>query len=457
MPYRIPNVADATYNAQAEVFASNFNDLAGGIAGAGVLSGCEVAPGSGTLELDVSAGVVAMALDGVRTTVDATTVTLSENPSGQHGNNARIDVVQANVTTGVVDVNEGTIASEPVEPDVNTDCVKLAAVYVPPDTLELTTDMISDRRILVYTADTAISKALVNSSYMSSAINADSGYTGHNFTDLNEMTFPYTSPVLFQTRNTFENGESFLFVCNVMQGAFLMNPHTDVYGLAPVLQYSIDFAEAGTYPGPTPGNWRALGVQGYAINYVATADFPWFQALPPFLLTLQLDDTARTDVVDYTSLANPFNEENVVDPEWTSVDMWTSFRWSIPSSGQVFTAGTDYPVGDTAVSNVGIQAVSQLFGSSTVTRVPGNPVFTSLTPASGPEAGGTTVTITGTGFVAITGVTFDSEPATSVVTVSDTEITCVTPAGTGALVDVVITSTYGTSQEGAGTFTYVGE
>ena len=57
-------------------------------------------------------------------------------------------------------------------------------------------------------------------------------------------------------------------------------------------------------------------------------------------------------------------------------------------------------------------------------------------PASGPAAGGTSVTITGTGFVVGATVTFDTSAATSVVVVSDTEITCVTPAHAVGLVTV---------------------
>ena len=71
------------------------------------------------------------------------------------------------------------------------------------------------------------------------------------------------------------------------------------------------------------------------------------------------------------------------------------------------------------------------------------PTVTSLSPALGDPAGGTYVTITGTNFSTIGGnptVTFDSVPATNVIWVSATSITCITPPHTAGTVDVVVTN-----------------
>jgi Tol biopolymer transport system component len=69
---------------------------------------------------------------------------------------------------------------------------------------------------------------------------------------------------------------------------------------------------------------------------------------------------------------------------------------------------------------------------------------TSISPDHGPAAGGTTVTITGRGFVAGARVRFGSAPATGVVVHSTTSITATSPAGSGT-VDVVVTTSRGTS------------
>jgi len=68
------------------------------------------------------------------------------------------------------------------------------------------------------------------------------------------------------------------------------------------------------------------------------------------------------------------------------------------------------------------------------------PQVTSVTPNTGPAAGGTTVTINGTGFTGATAVTFGGVAATGVVVNSaGTQITAVDPAGTGT-VDVQVTA-----------------
>ncbi|MFI9631729.1 IPT/TIG domain-containing protein [Nocardia sp. NPDC051929] len=80
------------------------------------------------------------------------------------------------------------------------------------------------------------------------------------------------------------------------------------------------------------------------------------------------------------------------------------------------------------------------------------PALNSITPNQGSTAGGTTVTLNGSGFTGATAVTFGSTPATSFTVVSDTQITAVTPAGTG-IVPVTVTGPGGTS--GAVPYTYV--
>ena len=64
--------------------------------------------------------------------------------------------------------------------------------------------------------------------------------------------------------------------------------------------------------------------------------------------------------------------------------------------------------------------------------------FTSIYPSGGATVGGDAVTITGTNLTGSTGITFGGVAATSVVVVSATSITCVTPAGSGGLGTIVI-------------------
>ena len=66
------------------------------------------------------------------------------------------------------------------------------------------------------------------------------------------------------------------------------------------------------------------------------------------------------------------------------------------------------------------------------------PSVTSLTPGTGPDDGGTVVTVIGEGFTGATGVTFDGLPGTTFTVVSDTEIRVTTPPHAPATVDVVV-------------------
>ncbi|WP_285597436.1 IPT/TIG domain-containing protein [Kineosporia sp. NBRC 101731] len=75
----------------------------------------------------------------------------------------------------------------------------------------------------------------------------------------------------------------------------------------------------------------------------------------------------------------------------------------------------------------------------------GAPTLTTVSPASGPTAGGNTLTLTGTGFTNVTTVDVGPTAVTSFTKVSDTQITLVAPAGAAGTVNVSVTGSYGTS------------
>ena len=82
------------------------------------------------------------------------------------------------------------------------------------------------------------------------------------------------------------------------------------------------------------------------------------------------------------------------------------------------------------------------------------PTITGINPNSGPTTGGTSITITGTGFEDGATLSIGSGTAASVNVINDTTITAVTPSGTAGAVDVVVT-TSGGSGTLAGGYTYV--
>ena len=73
------------------------------------------------------------------------------------------------------------------------------------------------------------------------------------------------------------------------------------------------------------------------------------------------------------------------------------------------------------------------------------PTVSNVSPATGTTAGGTSVTITGTGFTGATSVTIGGSAATAVTEVNDTTITATTPAGSAGTASVVVTTPAGTN------------
>lgn len=98
--------------------------------------------------------------------------------------------------------------------------------------------------------------------------------------------------------------------------------------------------------------------------------------------------------------------------------------------------------------DLNLDSIYQFFPSSTI------PSLYSISPTTGPLAGGTNITITGTNFVNITNVKIGGTNAASFNIVSPTQMTAVTPVYTiTGIVDVSIISTFGTSTL-HGAFTY---
>src|SRR5216683_2935139 len=90
-----------------------------------------------------------------------------------------------------------------------------------------------------------------------------------------------------------------------------------------------------------------------------------------------------------------------------------------------------------------------------VLTVISRPTVSDISPMSGPATGGTSVTITGTGFTSAASVSFGSTLASNITFISDTRITAVSPSGCG-IVHVTVTTPSGTSATGtADLFTYI--
>jgi uncharacterized protein YciI len=169
----------------------------------------------------------------------------------------------------------------------------------------------------------------------------------------------------------------------------------------------------------------------------------------------------------------------VAPPSVTSVSPGngpTAGGTSITITGTGFASGATVTVGAAAATNVVVVSATQITattpagsaGAVTVTVASGGqsgnlgsgfayvatPTVTGVSPNTGSNAGGTSVTITGTNFLAGAAVTFGGAAATSVVVVNSTQITAKTPAGSTGSAAVTVTVS-GQSGSLAGGFTYV--
>lgn len=75
----------------------------------------------------------------------------------------------------------------------------------------------------------------------------------------------------------------------------------------------------------------------------------------------------------------------------------------------------------------------------------GGPTLTGVSPSSGSTAGGTSVTLSGSGFTGVTGVTFGGTAASSFTVNSVSQITATAPSHPAGTVDVVVNATGGAS------------
>ena len=148
---------------------------------------------------------------------------------------------------------------------------------------------------------------------------------------------------------------------------------------------------------------------------------------------------------------------------------------SVTITGTNLNGATGVTIGGNAATNVSVVNRSTLTATtpagtagsaSVVVTTPGgsnlaNTLFTyvapptvaSVSPNNGSGSGGTSVTLTGTGFTGATGVTFGGNAATNVTVVNATTITATVPARSAGTASVVVT-TIGGSNAANSLFTY---
>jgi len=189
------------------------------------------------------------------------------------------------------------------------------------------------------------------------------------------------------------------------------------YGAGSTIPITVTFSEPVTVTG-TP---LLTLIDGGVATYASTS----------------VDGTTLT--FDYTVAQG----ENTADLDYASIDALALNGGSIADAA-----------GNAAVLTLPTPGIDGLATQNIVIETTA-PNVTGVSPSAGPLAGGMTVTIKGISFNGAMAVDFGGVPATSVVVVSDTQITAISPAGSGT-VDVEVTNPLGASAiSSADQFTYV--
>ena len=143
MAFTIPNHADAASAFQAEPDSVDFDILAAGYSGSGVISGCAVtAQGTPNMTVAVATGVISVA--GVRVSVTGANSTIGT----ADGTNPRFDMITVN-NSGTIATTAGTAASVPELPSIPSNSVVLALIFVPASDTTIATNQITDKRVFI--------------------------------------------------------------------------------------------------------------------------------------------------------------------------------------------------------------------------------------------------------------------------------------------------------------------
>ena len=157
---------------------------------------------------------------------------------------------------------------------------------------------------------------------------------------------------------------------------------------------------------------------------------------------------------------------NAVDNSWQSVTYGGGLFVAVSADGtgnRVMTSadGITWTSRTSSANNAWISAA---YGGGTFVAVAPNaatvmtsaeaPTVTSVSPSAGSTAGGTSVTVTGTGFVSGATVTIGGTACTSVVFASATSLSCTTPAKSAGAQNVIVTNPSTLTGMATGAFTY---
>jgi IPT/TIG domain-containing protein len=155
-------------------------------------------------------------------------------------------------------------------------------------------------------------------------------------------------------------------------------------------------------------------------------------------------------------------DTNKANPVYAATTNVTSSSWTFFQNKFVVPTGKAFLRFYSEIYNNSVQAqanfddavLQQQPAAATYTYLP-PPTLSSITPTSGSTAGGTSVTLSGSSFVAGATVSFGASTATGVSVINASTITAITPASTAGAVNVTVTNPDGDSSTATNAYTYV--
>lgn len=183
MAFTIPNLGAASHDDQAFPNQADIDALTAGIGGNGVTSGCLVTPqGSPNMTVHVASGILTTGTSAVSVSAGDVTITAAAS-------NPRRDLVVSNLS-GTLSVIAGTpvavVPSDPtvvpVLPTLPSTNIALAAVDVPANTTTITSAEIVDKRVLLSSGITTVSRLIRKT--------ADTSVANSTFVNDADFVFP---------------------------------------------------------------------------------------------------------------------------------------------------------------------------------------------------------------------------------------------------------------------------
>lgn len=183
---------------------------------------------------------------------------------------------------------------------------------------------------------------------------------------------------------------------------------------------------------------QALDLRNSAANYTAQAAIATASATNFTAAATALNPATPTVTSVSPNRGLPAGGQTVVVTGTGFTDAIGITFGGVDATGVVINSNTQITCVTPAHAIGAVDVIVFVTGSSgTLTNGYSYVNITTVAPSTGAPAGGTAVTLTGFGFTGATKVQFGGVDATDFVVVSNTSITCTTPAGTGT-VNVIV-------------------